>query len=80
MNFDSENGLKNDLKDNNEKSCSWFRSIVSHKIDFKAVFPRIGHVDSLGVNFNNPYFSKCFKILNYQIDRLAKALFLRNIN
>ena len=36
MKFDLKNGYKNELKDNNEKSYSWSRNRVSHKIDFKA--------------------------------------------
>ena len=41
----------NAFKDNNEKSCSWSRNKVSHKIDFKAQWLCNGHVDSVGVNF-----------------------------
>ena len=51
MNFDFKNGCKNEFKDNNEKSCSWFRNRVSHKIYFKAIWSRNGHSASLGVNF-----------------------------
>ena len=36
MNFDFENGCKNEFKGKNEKSCSGSRNRVSHKIDFKA--------------------------------------------
>ena len=36
MNFDLKNGCKNELDDNNVKSCSCSRNRVSHKIDFKA--------------------------------------------
>ena len=50
MNFDSENGYQIEFKDNNEKSCSWSRNRYSQKIDFKAVWPRNGHADSVGVN------------------------------
>ena len=50
MNFDLKNSWKNEFKDNKEKSCSWSRKRVSHKIDFKAVGPRNGHADSVGVN------------------------------
>ena len=50
MNFDFKNGCKNEYKDNNEKSCSWSRNTVSHKIDFKAQWLRNGHSDSVGVN------------------------------
>ena len=36
MNFDFEKACKNEIKDNNEKSCSWSRNRVAQKIDFKA--------------------------------------------
>ena len=49
MNFDFKNGCKNEFKDNNEKSCSWSRNRVSHKIDFKAQWPRNGHADCVEV-------------------------------
>ena len=49
MNFDCKNGLKNEFKDNNETSYSWSRHRVSHKIDFKAVWPGNGHADSVAV-------------------------------
>ena len=42
--------VKNEIKDNNEKSCSWSRKTVSQKIDLKAVWPRNGHADSVGVS------------------------------
>ena len=51
MNFDLKNECKNELKDNNEKSCRWSRNKVSHKIDFKAQWPRNGHADSVGVKW-----------------------------
>ena len=44
MSFDFKNGCKNQFKDNNEKSCSWSRKKVSHKIDFSA--------DSVGVRWS----------------------------
>ena len=50
MNFGFRTGCKNDFSDNNEKSCSWSRNRVSHKIDFKAQWPRSGHLDSVRVN------------------------------
>ena len=50
MNFDFKDGCKNEFKGNNEKSCSWTRNRVSHKIDFKAQRLRNGHADSVGVN------------------------------
>ena len=37
--------------ENNEIPCSWFKNTVSHKIDFKAVWPRNDHA-SLGVNIS----------------------------
>ena len=49
MNFDLKNGCKNEFKDNNEKSWNWSKNRVSHKNDFKAVWPRNGHADSVGV-------------------------------
>ena len=50
MNFDFKNRYKNEFKDDSEKSCrlSWNR--VSHKIDYKVVWPLNGHADSLGVS------------------------------
>ena len=42
---------KNEFKDNNEKLCSWTKNRVSHKIDFKAVWPRNGHAASGEVKF-----------------------------
>ena len=49
MNLDFENGCKNEFKDKNEKSSSWSRNRISHKIDFKAVWPIKGHATSVGV-------------------------------
>ena len=46
--YDFKNGCKNEFKNNNEKSCSWSRYRVSHKIDFKAVLTRNRHVASVG--------------------------------
>ena len=43
------NGCKNEFKDTNEKSWSLSRKRVSHKIDFKAVWPRDDHAASVGV-------------------------------
>ena len=51
MNFDFKIWYKNEFKDNNEKSSSWSRRRVSHKIDFIAVWPGNGHVDNVGVKF-----------------------------
>ena len=39
MKFYFKEGYKNEYKDNNEKSCRLSRNRVSHKIDFKAVYP-----------------------------------------
>ena len=50
MNFDLKKIYKNEFKDNNEKSCSWSRKTVSQKIDLKAVWPRNGDADSVGVS------------------------------
>ena len=56
MKFDLKNSCKNEFKNNNEKSCSWSRNGVSHKIDFKAVWPRNSHADSVGVKLNITYY------------------------
>ena len=48
-----KNDCKNEFKDDNEKSCSWSRNMVYHKIDFKAVWPRNGHAASVGVNISH---------------------------
>ena len=53
MNLDFKNGCKNEFQDNNEKSCSWSRNKVPHKIDFKAVVQRNGHAVSVGVKISN---------------------------
>ena len=50
MNFDFNNECKNEIKDNNEKPCSWTRNKFSRKIDFKAVWLHNGHADSVEVN------------------------------
>ena len=47
MNFHFKNGCKNELKDNNEKSCSWSRNRISQIIDFEAVWLRNGHAASV---------------------------------
>ena len=52
MNFDLKNGRRNEFKDNNEKSCGWSRNRVPHKIDYKAVWPRNGHADSVRVKIS----------------------------
>ena len=36
VNFDLNNGCKNEFEDNNEKSCSRFKNKVPRKIDFRA--------------------------------------------
>ena len=51
-NYYFQNGCKNELNVYNEKSCSWSRKRVSHKIDFKAVWPRNSHADSVVVKVN----------------------------
>ena len=50
MNYDFKKGCKNEFNDNNEISCSWSKNRVSQKNDFKAVWLRNGHADSVGVN------------------------------
>ena len=47
--FDVKNECKIELKDDNELSYHWFRSRVSHKIDFRAVGLLNGHADSVGL-------------------------------
>ena len=49
--FDFKNGCKNEIKDINQKLRIWSRNRVSHKIDFKAEWPRNGHADSVRVKF-----------------------------
>ena len=51
-----KNSCKNGFKDNTEKSYSWSRNRVSHKIDFKAVWPRNGHADSVGVRIKMNHY------------------------
>ena len=36
VNFDFENGCKNEFQDNNKKSWSWFKNRVPQNIDFRA--------------------------------------------
>ena len=52
-NFDFINECKNEFEDDNEESCSWSKNRVSLKTDFKAVWPRNGHADSVGVKFRS---------------------------
>ena len=86
MNFDSENSCKNEFKDNNEKSCSWSRNRVSHKMEFKAVWPRNGHADSVGVNWfrvlfihQNQKFLKLTKPVAVLESNIFQIKFLRQI-
>ena len=46
INFDLKDESKNEF---NKKSCNCFKKKVSQKIDFEAVWPRNGHIDSVGV-------------------------------
>ena len=50
INFDFKNGWKNILKDSCKNLEADPEKKVSHKIDLKAVLPRNGHSDSVGVN------------------------------
>ena len=59
-NFDFINEFKNEFKDNNEKSSRLSRNRVSHKIDFKAIRPRNGYTDSVGVKVK-PLRLLCFQ-------------------
>ena len=70
INFDFENECKNELRDNNEKSCSWSRNKVSHKIDFKAVCPWNGHAANLGVK------EKCHQMVKKISEGWGLNLFL----
>ena len=54
--FGFKNGCKNEFKDKSEKSCSWSRNRISPEIESKAVFPRSGHADSVGVKKKNELF------------------------
>ena len=49
MNLDFKNESENKLKINNKKSCICSRNRVSHKIALKAISPRNGPADSVGV-------------------------------
>ena len=62
VNFDFKNDCKNEFYDNNEKSCSRPRKRVSHKIDFKAVWPRNGHAASVRVK-NIAFGPEEFKLI-----------------
>ena len=69
MKFDFKKGCKNEFKDTNEKSCSWSRNRVSHEIDFKALWLRNGHADSVRVKL------KIYILLNYyQATRMLSIL------
>ena len=70
INFDFKNECKNEFRDNNEKSCSWSRNNVSHKIDFKAVCPRNGHAANLGVK------EKCHQMVKKISEGQGLNLFL----
>ena len=56
MNFDVKTSCQNEFEDNNEKSCSSSRKTVSHKIDFKAIWPQNGHADSVGAKNKMNHF------------------------
>ena len=43
-----------------EKSCSWSRNRVSNKIDFKGIWPRNGHADSVGAREPMPELKPWF--------------------
>ena len=76
MNFDFKNECKNEFKDNNEKSCSLSRNRISHKIDFKGVWPRNGHTDSVGVKEGVGCILElyCLKIMQGFINLTRKEL------
>ena len=74
MNFDFKNRCKNEFKDNNEKSCSWSRNRVSHKIDFKALWPRNGKADSVGVK--SFLKNKFFHCVNFFLNCLEDTLYI----
>ena len=86
MIFDFKNGCENEFKDNNEKSCNWFRNRVSRKIDFKVQWLRNSHADSVGVKMQNKikciidvsfvaYFFEVWRLNG----KLSKTDFLRSI-
>ena len=90
MNFDTENGHKNELKDNNEKSRSWSGNRVSLKIFFKALWPQCGLADSVGASATNKSkfiyrfekltfheFEKYFQPVNYSNQRLNDVVHKR---
>ena len=51
INFDFKNVFKTEFKDSYEKSCRLCKNRVSHKINFKAVWPRNGHAASMRLKF-----------------------------
>ena len=59
--------MTNEFKDNNEKSFSWSRKRVSHKIDFKA--------ESVGVNISYKFIQSC----KHLFDIFKKCHFVRLI-
>ena len=70
---------KYEFKDNNEKSCSWSRNRVSHKIDFKAQWPRNGHADSVGVK--NEVLNQNIAVLRFlSQDSFAPAYYNNKIH
>ena len=80
MNLDFKNGCKNEFKDNKEKSCSWFRNSVSHKNDFKRVWPCNVHADN--VVFNSNFLTVSFwatssRMSRYGVLVAGKALLSR---
>ena len=74
MKFDLKNGFKNEFQDNNEKSCSLYRNRVSHRIDFRAVWPRNGHADSVGVKETRCFSASNDKIRFSEIDLFRISL------
>ena len=72
MNFDLKNDFKNEFKDNNEKSCSWYRNRVSQKIDFKAIWPRIAMPPAW--ELSSLLFSFIFTVLEQKYDIIYIAI------
>ena len=68
MNFDFKNGCKNELKNNNEKSCRWSSNRVSHKINLKVQWPHNGDADSVEV--------KTFQKINLDTKKLPDSTWL----
>ena len=68
VNFDFKNGCKNELEDNNEKSCCRFKNRIPLKIDFTAdctheSIPTAWELNELFDNRNNVTIKKLFVVI-----------------